>query len=79
VQAGLAGEESGSTVKVKRGRSWLDWSIVLIVTAVFVGLAAAARVPDIALNWRAIATLSAVLLVFLVVCGTKLWKVTRFS
>jgi hypothetical protein len=78
VQAGLAGEES-SSVEVKSGRSWLDWGIVLLVTAIFVGLAAAARVPEIALNWTAVALLSAVLLVFLAVCGTKLWKVTRFS
>lgn len=79
VRAGLAGEECSNVGEVKSGRTWLDWGIVLVVTAVFVGLAAAARVPDIALNWSAITILLAVLLIILVVCGTKLWKVTRFS
>jgi len=30
-------------------------------------------------DWRAIALLSAVLLVFLAACGTALWKATCFS
>ena len=79
VQAGLAGEDSNSKTAGKRDRTWLDWSIVAIATAVFVGLAAICRVPDINLNWTAVTLLSAFLLVFLAACGTALWKATRFS
>ena len=61
VQAGLAGEDSNSKTAGKRDRTWLDWSIVAIATAVFVGLAAMCRVPDITVNWTAVSLLSAVL------------------
>src|ERR1035438_33915 len=57
VQAGLAGEDSNSKTMGERDRTWLDWSIVAIATAVFIGLAAVCRVPDIALNWTAVSLL----------------------
>lgn len=79
VQAGLAGEDSNVKNSGKRVRTWLDWTIVVVTTAIFVGLAALSRVPDLALNWNAITVLSAILLIFLVACGTALWKATRFS
>jgi hypothetical protein len=79
VQAGLAGEDANVQTAGKRQRTWLDWGIVAIATAIFVGLAAVSRVPDIALNWTAISLLSAILLILLAACGTALWKATRFS
>ncbi|HEY4899363.1 MAG TPA: GRP family sugar transporter [Terriglobales bacterium] len=79
VQAGLAGEDSNTEPAENRIRTWLDWSIVALATAIFVGLAVMCRVPDIALNWTAISLLSAILLIFLAACGTALWKATRFS
>lgn len=79
VQSGLAGTKSGGRGNGSGARSWLDWSIVLIVTAVFVVLATLSRVPSIAVNWTAITILSAVLLVFLGACGTALWRATKFS
>ena len=79
VQAGLAGEDTNRENAGTRGRSWLDWCIVAIATTIFIGLAAMSRVPDIALNWTAIVSLSAILLVFLGACGTALWRATRFS
>jgi hypothetical protein len=78
VQAGLAGENSNNTGG-REGRTWLDWAIVLIATAVFVILAALCRVPNLALNWIAAAMLSVAMLVFLGACGFALWRVTRFS
>ena len=63
VQAGLAGEECTAAVSANVGRSWLDWGIVLVVTAIFVALAGVARVPNIAVDWRAVALLSAILVV----------------
>jgi drug/metabolite transporter (DMT)-like permease len=79
VQAGLAGEDSNIETTGNRSRTWLDWSIMATVTAVFIGLAAVSRVPDLAANWNAAAPLIAVLLVFLAACGASLWKATRFS
>ena len=79
VQAGLAGKDSNDTTGRKHQRSWLDWSIVAFATAIFIGLAAMCRVPDMALNWTAISLLAATLLIFLAVCGAALWKATRFS
>ncbi len=79
VQAGLAGEDSNNGDHDKGARTWLDWSIVVITTVIFVGLAAVSRVPDIAINWTAIAVLSAILLIVLTACGAALWKATRFS
>jgi hypothetical protein len=79
VQAGLAGEDSNDENTGKRPRTWLDWSIVAVATAIFIGLGAISRVPDIALNWTAISLLAAILLIFLAACGTALWRATRFS
>ncbi len=79
VQAGLAGENSGGESAGGRARTWLDWSIVAIATAIFIGLAAICRVPDISLSWTAIYLLAAILMLVLFACGTALWKATRFS
>ena len=79
VQAGLAGENSNSARDERGGRSWLDWAIVLIATAVFVILGALCRAPNLALNWTAVAMLSVAMFLFLAACGVALWRVTRFS
>jgi glucose uptake protein GlcU len=79
VQAGLAGETQAAEADDAKPRKILDWLIVLLTTAVFVGMAAISRVPDVAVNWSAALLLSALLLVFLLACGTALWKSTRFS
>ena len=79
VQAGLAGTDSKRAESRARSRSWVDWSVISVATAVFVGLAAISRVPDIALNWRAAVVLAVALVVLLGWCGASLWKVTRFS
>jgi drug/metabolite transporter (DMT)-like permease len=79
VQAGLAGEDSNVETIGNRSRTRLDWSIMATATAVFIGLAAVSRVPDLPANWNAAALLIAALLVFLAACGASLWKATRFS
>ncbi len=78
VQAGLAGKDSLRSDAGGR-RSLLDWAIVVLTTAIFIGLAAVSRVPHIALDWTAVVVLALALLAFLVACGVTLWKVTRFS
>lgn len=79
VRAGLAGENFSEARDRQSMRSWFDWILVLLATAVFVCLAVVARVPAITLNWAAMAALSATMFAFLAVCGVALWKVTRFS
>ncbi|HUL03938.1 MAG TPA: EamA family transporter, partial [Gemmatimonadales bacterium] len=71
VRAGLTGHGSGS-----RGRTWVDWTLVLAATAVLVGFGLVARVPELALAWRAMAALVAVSVVLLVGTGYALWRVT---
>jgi glucose uptake protein GlcU len=79
VQAGLAGEAKSGEAGDAKPRSMLDWLIVAVTSVVFVWMAGISRVPDVAVNWSAALLLSALLLVFLLACGTALWKSTRFS
>jgi drug/metabolite transporter (DMT)-like permease len=79
VQAGLAGRESNTGTTEARSRTWVDWSIVVLATAVFVALSIITRIPPLIVNWPAIAVLSIILLIFLAACGSALWKGTRFS
>jgi drug/metabolite transporter (DMT)-like permease len=76
VQAGLEGRQG---VEGKHSRTWIDWVLVIAVTCVFVLFACLARVPQIALNWNAVAVLSLAMLVFLAASGMVLWKITRFN
>jgi glucose uptake protein GlcU len=79
VQAGLAGKELQGSAAAGRSRTWLDWSIAVLASAVFLGVAIVTRVPSLALNWIAVAVMSIILLIFLAACGSALWKRTRFS
>ena len=76
VAAGMAGEDTGVT---RARRSPLDWVLVAIATAVFVGFAALARVPVLAIDWGWAAALSVALLAVLVAGGVALWRATRFA
>ena len=72
----MAGEDTGVT---RARRSPLDWVLVAIATAVFVGFAALARVPVLAIDWGWAAALSVALLAVLVAGGVALWRATRFG
>src|SRR6266849_2157800 len=63
----------------KPSRSALDWLLVALATSAFVIFAAMARVPQMSLHWTAAALLTAVLFLFLVICGLALWRTTRFN
>lgn len=76
VQAGLEGRQG---VAGKHSRTWIDWLLVIAATCVFALFASWARVPQIALNWSAVAVLSLAMLVFLAASGITLWKITRFN
>src|SRR2546427_12140403 len=64
----MAGEDSRGTGRPTR-RGPLDWLIVAGTSAVFVGFAAVARVPALALDWGWAAALLLALVAFLAAGG----------
>ncbi|PYO05034.1 MAG: glucose uptake permease, partial [Gemmatimonadetes bacterium] len=70
---------AGKDVSVRRGRTWVDWSVVTIATATIIVFALAARAPQIALRAQWAATLAIVTLGMLGGAGFALWKTTRFN
>lgn len=76
VRASMEGREFEGE---QSGRTLVDWLLIGGVTAVFVALAATARVPRMDLNLRWAAAVSAAMLFLLVGCGIALWRTTRFS
>jgi hypothetical protein len=75
-QLGLSGMADS---KRQTGRRWWDYAIVLVAVAAFVLLGRWARVPQIAMDMRWAAALTALSLVALGVGGWKLWRATRFQ
>lgn len=60
-------------------RSWLDWLLVAIASAVFLYLASVARTPQISFSWPALILLSLVLLASLLITAATLFRTTRFQ
>jgi drug/metabolite transporter (DMT)-like permease len=78
-QLGLSGmAQAEAPPGAKTGRRWWDYAIVLVAAGAFVLLGRLARVPQIAMDMRWAAALTALSLVLLTVGGWKLWRVTRF-
>jgi drug/metabolite transporter (DMT)-like permease len=75
VRAGLEGRA------LQRGtrRTVLDWALLAIATLIFAALAAMARAPMVALNVSAAVALLLLIVAILAVCGTALWRMTKFS
>jgi drug/metabolite transporter (DMT)-like permease len=78
VQAGLNGTDNNGSRRSDR-RSSLDWILIFAATAIFVALGSIARIPEMDLNLPAAVALCVALLLLLGICGTKLWKTTRFN
>ena len=74
-RARIAGESAGAV----RRRSWIDWVVVGIATAIIVAFAAIARAPqiDVAAGWTVALVVATIAM--LVVAGGALWRVTRFN
>jgi drug/metabolite transporter (DMT)-like permease len=64
---------------VTHRRSPVDWIIVGAATLVLLGFALVARAPQIHANWGWAAALVVVMLGVAAVCGSALWRTTRFS
>ncbi len=76
VAARMAGDDAGAA---RAGRSPLDWLLVLVTTAAFVGFGAVARVPALQIGWLWAAVLTLALFGFLAAGGLALWRATRFG
>src|SRR2546425_787587 len=76
VRAALAGQNSGTSPS---RRTWLDWLLVGIATATFIGFGIVARVPQLTLHWGWVAGLTAAMLAPLLGTGWLLWRTTRFN
>ena len=76
VAARMAGDDAGTA---RSRRSPLDWLLVLVATAVFVGFGAVARVPALQIGWGWAAVLTLALFGFLAAGGVALWRATRFG
>lgn len=57
----------------------LDWAMLGITAIVFVALFLVARRPTVAFNAGAAVALLIVMVAILAICGTVLWKTTRFN
>jgi glucose uptake protein GlcU len=64
--------------EAKTTRSFWDWLIVAVATGIFVFLAAIAHPPQMSLHWGPVLLLSAASLLLLFLCGSALWRTTRF-
>ena len=76
VQARMFGHEHAG---VRRGRTWVDWTLVSIATLVILWFAAAARVPALNLHWGWMAVLVVAMLGLLIGCGIALARLTKFT
>jgi drug/metabolite transporter (DMT)-like permease len=68
------GEESNG-----QGRSWVDWGIVALATATFVGLAVVARWQPLAIHLGWLVAVAVASVAILVAWGIALWRTTRFA
>jgi len=77
VQARMDGRQATGEVPPKRRA--VDWILIAGATAVFVGFARIARVPELSIHWGPALALGAAMLILLVVCGLAIWKTTKFN
>ena len=67
------------TASAPARRTWIDWTLVAISTAVFVFLARQAEAPALAMDLRWVAILCIVSVALLAAAGWCLWRTTRFN
>ena len=75
-QLRVAGVETSAAA---HKRTWVDWVVVSVATAVLIAFAGIAETPSINAHWGWMTTLVLVLLGVLVFCGMALWRTTRFT
>jgi drug/metabolite transporter (DMT)-like permease len=70
--------EAGSA-ETRGARRTLDWIVVAVATGVFVFFATLAHAPSLPFHGLIAALLSGAILILLIVCGSTLWRTTRFN
>jgi drug/metabolite transporter (DMT)-like permease len=75
-RARVVGREVDAT---RHRRTWVDWLVVGVATAILVAFAVMAQPPELALQTQWVVALSAVMLAAMIGCGVALWRTTRFS
>ena len=84
-RAAMASTSNGSapafvgTASAPPRRSWIDWTLVAISTAVFVFVARLAEAPALAMDLRWVVILCIVTVALLAAAGWVLWRTTRFN
>lgn len=71
--------EGRDTPAGRRGRTWLDWSIVGGATVVLAAFASVARRPALSLEWEWVVVLVLAMLGVLAAGAMVLWRTTRFN
>ena len=80
VLAAYSGAEDRTATRGEQdARGWWDYVILAAAAGVFVYLGMNAQAPPLTMNAAWLWALGAVLVVSAAVCGSRLWKVTRFS
>jgi len=77
VAARMHGEDGAA--ETRGVRRPLDWILVAMATGVFVYFGTLARAPSLPFNGPIAALLTVAILILLVVCGSMLWRTTRFN
>jgi drug/metabolite transporter (DMT)-like permease len=77
VEARMDGRQATGEAPAKRRA--VDWILIAGATAVFVGFARIARVPELSIHWGPALGLGAAMLILLVACGLAIWKTTKFN
>jgi len=75
VAARMAGDDAGARAR----HTPLDWLLLTVATAVFVGSAVVARVPELQIGWGWAAALTLAIFGVLAAGGVALWRTTRFG
>jgi glucose uptake protein GlcU len=76
VAARFEGRQAAGEVLPRR--TALDWLLVAAATAILIGFAMMAHVPEISIQWAPALVLTAALLLLFLFCGWRLWRTTRF-
>ena len=76
VASSMEGKEKSET---PFRRTWLDWSLVVAATSIFVAFGTMAVIPQMEINWIWLVGLTSAMLVVLVACGIMLWRITGFN
>jgi drug/metabolite transporter (DMT)-like permease len=77
VEARMQGMQMAGEVRPPR-TPW-DWILVAAATGIFIFFAILARAPRMSFHWGPAVLLIIATMVLLLVCGTTLWRTTRFN